>query len=253
MNLTSPDNIAYATTADDLSVEDISAAQATSVQDAFNDKINNTRQKQTYRWANSAARTAQTGMQAGDVGYQVDTAMDYIYTGSAWRLNTGGLVLVTKQTLTASTGVNMDGIFTSAFRNYRVIVEGVGSTSNALTLVLRTGGTASTTGYDLQANNSNGGSATPAAAQVLNAASWSFSAVATTQQVATLDLMAPAVAIATQGVALLFSTPNPATAATTTRLDARGLLHRSLTAYDGLGLAVSTGTFTGSIAVYGYA
>ena len=38
-----------------------------------------------YRWANSAARTAQTGMVAGDVGYQTDTGVVYRYSGSAWK------------------------------------------------------------------------------------------------------------------------------------------------------------------------
>ena len=42
------------------------------------------RQIQTYRWANAAARTAQTGMIAGDMGYQIDTDVLYRYSGSTW-------------------------------------------------------------------------------------------------------------------------------------------------------------------------
>lgn len=42
------------------------------------------RQIQTFRWADSTARGAQTGMIAGDRGYQTDTAVEYIYNGSAW-------------------------------------------------------------------------------------------------------------------------------------------------------------------------
>lgn len=84
MNITSPDGIAYATTGDNLSIEDITAAMATSIQDAFDDKVNDTRQIQTFRWADSTARGAQTGMIAGDRGYQTDTAVEYIYNGSAW-------------------------------------------------------------------------------------------------------------------------------------------------------------------------
>jgi len=38
-----------------------------------------------YRWVNAAARTAQTGMVAGDKGYQIDTAVTYRYNGSAWK------------------------------------------------------------------------------------------------------------------------------------------------------------------------
>lgn len=37
-----------------------------------------------YRWANAAARTAQTGMIAGHKGYQTDTAVEYKYVGTTW-------------------------------------------------------------------------------------------------------------------------------------------------------------------------
>lgn len=39
---------------------------------------------QTYKWANAAARTAQTGMSEGDIGDQADTDVQYRYSGSAW-------------------------------------------------------------------------------------------------------------------------------------------------------------------------
>jgi hypothetical protein len=45
----------------------------------------NTREIQDYRWANAAARTAETGMVAGAEGFQVDTALTYKYDGSAWK------------------------------------------------------------------------------------------------------------------------------------------------------------------------
>ena len=37
-----------------------------------------------YRWANAAARAAQTGMAAGDKGFQTDTAVEYKYVGTTW-------------------------------------------------------------------------------------------------------------------------------------------------------------------------
>jgi len=43
-----------------------------------------TRQIQTFVWADNAARTAQTGMTAGDEGYQTDTDTAYRYDGTAW-------------------------------------------------------------------------------------------------------------------------------------------------------------------------
>lgn len=38
----------------------------------------------SYRWANNAARTAQTGMRAGDQGYQVDSGIRWTYDGANW-------------------------------------------------------------------------------------------------------------------------------------------------------------------------
>ena len=46
--------------------------------------VENVRQIQTYKWADNAARTAQTGMTAGDEGYQTDTDTYYTYDGTAW-------------------------------------------------------------------------------------------------------------------------------------------------------------------------
>jgi hypothetical protein len=67
-----------------MSAETISAAEATSVQAALDSLVNNNRQVQTYIWANAAARTAQTGMLEGAIGYQSDTDVYYSYSGTAW-------------------------------------------------------------------------------------------------------------------------------------------------------------------------
>ena len=59
--------------------------------------VENVRQIQTYKWADNAARTAQTGMTAGDEGYQTDTDTTYIYSGSVWRAvleDTGWIALI---------------------------------------------------------------------------------------------------------------------------------------------------------------
>lgn len=84
MPTTSPDNIYYPDSATALALETNLAQLASSVQDAFDDKINDTRQIKSYIWANNAARTGQTGMAEGDVGYQTDTDIPYRYSGSAW-------------------------------------------------------------------------------------------------------------------------------------------------------------------------
>lgn len=54
-------------------------ANETSITD-----LGQSRAIQTFRWANATERTAQTGMQAGDMGYQVDTGTQYRHAGGAW-------------------------------------------------------------------------------------------------------------------------------------------------------------------------
>lgn len=82
-DITSPDGIAFWTTdpADSASLVAESAQQASSIQAAF-DK----RQNFDFRWADAAARTAQSGMVYGSQGFQVDTGVVYFYTGSVWAL-----------------------------------------------------------------------------------------------------------------------------------------------------------------------
>jgi hypothetical protein len=81
MPTTSPDSIYYADGTTPASLADITSAMATSVQNAMN-----LREAHNFSWPNTAARTAQTGMATGDIGYQIDTGVFYIYSGSAWRI-----------------------------------------------------------------------------------------------------------------------------------------------------------------------
>ena len=77
MPTTSPDSIYYADGTTPASIATITAAIATSVQNALN-----VRELKSYSWADSAAKSAQTGMSSGEIGYQIDNATYYIYSGS---------------------------------------------------------------------------------------------------------------------------------------------------------------------------
>lgn len=83
MQLTPNFDIAYADTGDNVSIEDITAAMADSVDDALVE-ITAGRANLNYRWADAAARTAQAGMIVGYTGYQVDTGITYKYDGTVW-------------------------------------------------------------------------------------------------------------------------------------------------------------------------
>jgi hypothetical protein len=77
---TSPDNIVYPVSTDNIApLETVFSVMAGSVQDALD-----VRQAHSYKWANATARGAQTGMAAGDSGYQSDTDTYWNYNGTAW-------------------------------------------------------------------------------------------------------------------------------------------------------------------------
>lgn len=75
--------VVYWTNSDPVDLPAATAALATS--------IANTRAVYSYRWADATARGAQTGMFAGDRGWQTDTAEEYTYIASAWKLTGGTL------------------------------------------------------------------------------------------------------------------------------------------------------------------
>lgn len=74
----------YADASTPASIATITAAMA----DAEADQIA-VRQIQSYKWADAAARTAATGMTEGDIGYQLDTNVNYLYDGAAWGASQG--------------------------------------------------------------------------------------------------------------------------------------------------------------------
>ena len=97
----------------------IDNAETATFNDAFA-AIGNTRQIKTYKWADNAARTAQTGMVAGDLGYQTDTDTYYTYDGTSWVTGTASnlqldttnsvAIMVTQYGMGKITGNDTQGI-----------------------------------------------------------------------------------------------------------------------------------------------
>jgi hypothetical protein len=81
MPVTSPDEIFFADNTTPASLATITNTMALSVQAALD-----LRESYTFRWDNDAARDDQAGMQVGDIGYQLDNATFYKWTGSAWKI-----------------------------------------------------------------------------------------------------------------------------------------------------------------------
>jgi hypothetical protein len=263
---TSPDGIYYPDAATSAAFEAALAQLAGSVQDAF-DSSREDRQLQTFDWANSSERASQTGMTEGAIGYQRDTDVYYTYTGTIWAplITPGGLVPIVPTsvagtgvsvntttglvTFTTASAANINGCFTSAFRNYRVLVD-VPTTSTALDLTLRlrvSGADNSSAVYDGQ--GLFGTTATASAAATAAGTIWGLAVGARAQHAATLEFIAPQLSTRT---AFKSETWSNDASGTNQGVSVRAGFHRTASGFDGFSLIASTGTMTGTLKIYGY-
>lgn len=258
MPVTSPDSIYYADGSTAMSAEAISAAQATSVQDALD-----VRQIKSYVWANATARGTQTGMTEGDMGYQRDTNEPYLYTGTAWVvLQHPGLTRIIPASVTGSgmtlnpdgsvtgVGVNpgsVNGVFTSAFRNYKMLIRKLNSSTGWMRFRLRAAGADTTTGYDDQRITGNGTAV--AAAAGVNTAEWTnFVTTPYPRAAIEMDLFSPSLAEPTFAMGRMFETNNTGALG----LAQWGGDQRASTQYDGITFLTNAGTEAFVANFYGY-
>jgi hypothetical protein len=162
----------------------------------------------------------------------------------------GGLAVVKTQTIgSAVASVTVTGAFSSAYENYRIVINGVAtSTSGQSFLYTQNGSAGSTyTGnavYYNSANNTIGNAVTSAGTSAVVGVN------NTTRNGITLDILGPNLAQATQiqGFATGFSTAATSYQATIVHVDSNAA------ASTGFTITMSTGTMTGgTIVVYGYA
>lgn len=200
----------------------------------------------TFKWANAAARNAQTGMSEGDIGDQLDTDRIYRYSGTAWVDITSGNAALGSGTITAAASFNIDGL--TGFNEYEITIDlPVSSTANQLSVVqLRNNGTPDTSAnYDLQ--RLVGATTTAAASGSLAQTSWTPSAGQRQDKTLIIRLFSLNQTTRTSGIITApfwDTTGNPQVVTT-------GIKHRSATAFNGIGFATDTGTVTGWYTVRG--
>jgi hypothetical protein len=100
--------------------------------------------------------TRPTAPYVGQLVFETDTNRLVVFTASGWVYQTAtgapGLVLVKSETsFSGSSSVTADGVFTSTYTNYRVDLRYETSGSgNEVRLRLRTGGTSTSSNYNVQ-------------------------------------------------------------------------------------------------------
>ena len=212
------------------------------------------------KFANAAARssaipTPTAGMTTylDDTGSESPTAtipQIETYNGSEWQ-TPYGLTLVSKIDFSAVASQSLDNVFTSTYKNYRVLVnmDSLSGTNAQLSFKLRASGTDVTTNYRssrifLSAASTVSGGQDPLGTDefILSGAN-STGTGSTTSQV---DLFSPQ--------------ETKMTSYHNTSVNYSGLVQTQInmgqlnntTSYDGFTILISTGNITGSVAVYGY-
>lgn len=219
------------------------------------DEITATRQIQTFIWADSTERSAQTGMVEGDYGWQSDIDLGFHYYGGSWHpmfnggrviptsISTGGSIDATGVvTSSAQSLVRIGGVWPTSGRVFRVDYDATMSASSIL-LRLSLSGTDSTTGYDY--NRTTEISTSVATVQDLNQGSGSLSplAIAGARHVGSFEITSPNVAEQTFYNARSTVSPSTGMTASTGGTSVAGM-HRAATAYNELTLTTGSGTIT---------
>lgn len=174
------------------------------------------------------------------------------YDGAAWvSLSGSGLVYLTGTSVSAVSSFSLpNSTFTATYRNYRIVIEGVGANDgNAVTMRLRASGSDNTTSnYQSSVGGANT-SGTFSGTASSGGSSFTLGGSSNTKNYYNFDIMAPQVAVNTA----YGGTGNAAIGGNMT-LAAIGGFFTATTAFDSLSIIIaSPGTFTGTYRVYGYA
>jgi hypothetical protein len=175
-------------------------------------------------------------------------------TGLKWAApaSGGGLVFITSNTFSGSSGVNINNCFTSTYDNYIIILGRATSSGGAnVEMRLRVSGADATAGnYVRQLLNAS--SSTLVGQRDTNQTQWSQIATApatTENSFMFFKIFNPARTVATYAT----SEHNDGETGNGLVLAHRTFTHTLTTAYDGFTIYPSSGTFSGTVRVYGLA
>jgi hypothetical protein len=175
---------------------------------------------------------------------QVLTADSTAATGLKWAAaSAGALILVNASTVSATQTTNIDNVFTTAYRNYFIEIDGVRSNNDYSGIKLRAGGT-TTTSY---ASTFLRWTSTPAVTIIGTLGSMILGGNGTAAYLGEITLFAPNVATKTKA----YGTISGKDSTTTDETRTSTAYENSNTQFDGLQFTCDSGTFTGEIRIYG--
>ena len=168
-----------------------------------------------------------------------------IFYPSAGAATTPGLVCVKAETsFSAVSSFSFDSVFTSTYTNYLMTIIYTSSTTANIDIKMRVGGVAASTNY----NRNRGYFQSSVAGSEQDTAQTQGRLLvhsASGQGAGTIQIFQPFVAVAT-----VITSQHSASAALYNEI--ANITHTTATAYDGMQFTPSSGTITGSYAIYGY-
>jgi hypothetical protein len=190
----------------------------------------------------------------GQFAYIEATNATQYYDGAAWQAvgTTPGLVCVKAETaFTAAASITADNVFTSAYSNYRLVINTTSAGNNAVNFRLRVGGVSASTNYNRQELSAI--STTAAAARTSSATSGFLCyANGALQYIGILELFGPQLAQPTEFFDVALNNGGTAPAVyTSPELYLYTQNHSTATAYDGIEI-LSASNLTGVYSIYGY-
>ena len=156
-----------------------------------------------------------------------------------------GLVLVASQSFSTASSVSVNNCFSATYDNYRVVLRSIGTTDVSVSLRLRVSGT------------DNSGASYTTRRVIFDGTVTGTSQAATTSALvmiagnnggqSSIDITSPFIATPT-----FFSLVSTARGASDFNVNTLGGYHDQSVSYDGITLFPASGTFTGTVRVYGY-
>ena len=209
-------------------------------------------------FASAAARTsAIASPQEGMISYLKDTNSTEYYSGSAWvaiggAASTAGLELITTNSFTTASAVNLNNIFTATYTNYKIIINANASSDVAFRWRLRASGTDNTSNnymWGLLGTQFTGQSAYNESINGSLDSAFKTGAIGGTYRtILTMDVQNPQATDFTgyTGCQIYPASSTNAYAYFTTGMSS------VTTSYDGMSFYGSSGTISGSYWIYGY-
>jgi hypothetical protein len=208
-------------------------------------------------FTNSTTRDAAFGgagekvLAEGQLCYLSDSNIVQYYTGAAWATvgpTTAGLVCVKAETALSGSSTFADGVFTSTYTNYRIVIRYQTSTSAELAMQLRAATVDTATGYNYQTFQADSTSLAGSRSASQTSAFVGKDPGAFTS-LTTLELSGPQLAEPTVYQAV--NTRNNGAYTVPWVVQYFGNQSGS-TQFDGIKFLVASGTMSGSYTIYGY-